>query len=174
VASGFGWRGLGRLDQLSAQAVIGLSIPQARFAGRTRLIGAIGAELSAVALVIGGDIQGDQDGLDLTGHNQDGVLPGRFGRRALRLGRYLADGGAERVVQGAFVDVRQVADQNDDPGGSRGCRAGRRPQTRAYIVILSDRAQRMASGVAVSSARWRRRARAWARTTPMRVSLARA
>jgi hypothetical protein len=33
---------------------------------------------------------------------------------------------------------------------------------------------RMASGVAVSSARWWRRARAWARTTPMRVSLARA
>ncbi len=90
MAGGFGWRGLGLLAQLGAQAVIGLGVPEARFADRTRLSGAIGAELGAVALVIGGDVQGDEDGLDLTGRYEDAVLAGRFGCRRLRLRRYLA------------------------------------------------------------------------------------
>jgi len=74
-----------------------VGVPEARLAGRTGLAGAIGADLGAVALVIGGYVQGGQDGLDLAGLNQDCVLAGRLGRRRLRPGRYLADVGAERV-----------------------------------------------------------------------------
>ena len=56
--------------------------------------------------------------LTLPGRNGDGVA-GRLGRRRLRPGRYLAVVRAERVARGAFVDVRQVADENDGPGGER-------------------------------------------------------
>ena len=59
--------------------VICLSVPQARFAGRTGLAGAIGAESDAVALVISGDVQGGQGDRDLTDRDEDGDLAGRLG-----------------------------------------------------------------------------------------------
>ena len=57
--------------------VICLGVPEARLAGRTGLAGAVGAELGAVALVVGGDVQGDQEVLDLAGRDEDGVLADR-------------------------------------------------------------------------------------------------
>jgi hypothetical protein len=48
-----------------------------------------------------------------------GVLASRLGRRPLRPRRYLADVGAERVARRAFVDVPQVADENNGPAGER-------------------------------------------------------
>ena len=65
-------------------------VPEARLAGRAGLAGAVGAELGAVAHVVGGDIQGDQEVLDLatgtrtapgpagagsTGSVRDGISP---------------------------------------------------------------------------------------------------
>ena len=115
MASGCGCRGPGRLDELSGQVVIGLGVVQAPLAIRAGLISAVGAELGAIALVVGGYVQGDQEVLDLAGRDEDGV-PGWPRRRRLRPRRYLADVGAERVVQGAFVNVREVADQHNGSG----------------------------------------------------------
>jgi hypothetical protein len=78
-------------------------------------MGAIGAEFGAVALVIGGYVQGDQEGLDRTDRDEDRVLAGRFGRDGFRPRRYLIDRRAERVVLRAFAHVRQIIDQKDGP-----------------------------------------------------------
>ena len=77
------------------------------------MISAVGAELGAVALVVSGNVQGDQEGLDLLGWNDDGVLAGWFGRRRFGPRRNLAEGGAERVILGALVDVPEAADHSD-------------------------------------------------------------
>jgi hypothetical protein len=123
--SGRGRRSLGGLDELSSQVVICLGVLQTQLAGQAGLIRAVGAHLGAVTLVIGGSIQSDQEGLDLAGWDEDGVLGGRFGRRRFRRRRrWLVDIRAERVVLGALVDVREVADEQDGPGGVRGVAAG--------------------------------------------------
>ena len=96
--------------------VIGLGVVQAPLAIRAGLISAVGAELGAIALVVGGYVQGDQEVLDLAGRDEDGVRAGWPRQRRLRPRRYLADVGAERVVQGAFVNVREVADQHNGSG----------------------------------------------------------
>ena len=72
---------------------------------------------NAVALVISGDVQGGQGDRDLTDRDEDGDLAGRLGRRRIGPGRYPADAGTKRVVQGALIDVRRVADENDGPAG---------------------------------------------------------
>src|SRR6266851_5110700 len=140
VASGRGGGGLGGLDQLSAQVVICLGVPETRFAGRTGLAGAVGAEFGAVAFVVGGYIQGDQQVLDLADRDEDGVLSDRGERLRFRPRRYLADAGAERVVQGAFVDVRQVADENNGPGSVLVVAAGV-PMPVQHVEHLGDHAQ---------------------------------
>ena len=65
-------------------------------------------------------------------------LAGRLGRRRIGPGRYPADAGTKRVVQGALVDVRRVADENDGPAGVLVVAAGitaRRPA----VVLPADR-----------------------------------
>jgi hypothetical protein len=52
-------QGVGLLGQLGVQAVIGLGFAEARLAGRAGLIGAVGAQLGAVSVVVGGYVQGD-------------------------------------------------------------------------------------------------------------------
>ena len=61
------------MDELSGQVVIGLGVVQAPLAIRAGLAGAVGAELGAIALVVGGYVQGDQEVLDLAGRDEDGV-----------------------------------------------------------------------------------------------------
>jgi hypothetical protein len=113
------------LDELSAQVVICLGVLEARLAGQAGLAGAVGAGLGAVALVVGGYVQGGQEGPDVAGRDEDGVLAGWLGRRRFGPGRRdLADVGPERVVLGAFVDAREVADEQDGPGGVRVVAAG--------------------------------------------------
>jgi hypothetical protein len=64
VAYGGGGRGLGGLDQVSGNAVVGSGVPQTRLAGGTGLVGAVGAGCGAVAFVVGGDVRSGQEGLD--------------------------------------------------------------------------------------------------------------
>ena len=65
---------------------------------------AVRAEFGTVALIIGGDVQGGQKGLDLASRDQDDTVAGWFRLRRFGPGRrWLVDVGAERVVLGALV-----------------------------------------------------------------------
>ncbi len=84
MASGGVGRGLGGLDQVSGNAVIGPGVLETRLAGGTGLGGAVGAGCGAVAFIVGGDVQRGQEGLDLVcwdGGRRPG-LPVRTGMAA--------------------------------------------------------------------------------------------
>ena len=87
---------------------------EAGLAGGAGLVGAVGAHLGAVALVVGGDVQRGQDGADVGAGEEDGVgfcLPAGCPGCGVRRGRGLVEVGAVGGVAGAFVDVGEVADQ---------------------------------------------------------------
>jgi hypothetical protein len=117
AGGGGGGRGFGGLDQVCGEAVVGAGMLEAGPAGRTGLASAPGAGRDAVAFIVGSDVQGGQEGLDLVGRDADGVLRDRFGRCAFGRGRPGLVVRAERVVLGAFIDVRQVADEQDGAAG---------------------------------------------------------
>ena len=79
VVSGRG--GFGGLEHAVGHLVVGLGVAEAVVAGGAGLVGAVGAHLGAVALVVGGDIQRDQHGLQVAGRDDDRV-PGCPGRAA--------------------------------------------------------------------------------------------
>src|SRR5712691_3174284 len=94
--------GFGFLQDLCSQMVILLGALQAGLAGQAGLVRAVGAGLGAIALVLGGLVQGGQDRADVPAGEGDG-----------RRGRDLDQVGAGRVVLGAFPDPGQVADEAD-------------------------------------------------------------
>src|SRR6185437_9596721 len=97
--------GLGGLEHAAGHLVEGLGVSDVDLAGGARLVGAVGAHLGAVALVVGGDIGRGEDGDGVGVSQGDRVVAARSGV-----------GG---MVLGAFVDAGQVADQADGAVGAQ-------------------------------------------------------
>ena len=81
AAAGFGLvaaggAGISCLVYLGGQAVVRLGVPETGLACGAGLVGAVGAQLGAVACVVGGDVQRDHDGLDVAVGDHDLVLGG--------------------------------------------------------------------------------------------------
>jgi len=72
VVSGRG--GSGGLEHAVGDPVEGFGVAEMCLAGGTGLVGAFGAHLDAVALVIGGDVRRGEDSADLGVSEADGAL----------------------------------------------------------------------------------------------------